>query len=190
MLMLKSIVISGVLSVVALGVSAPVYATNGNSNAGNKVTICHATGSQSNPYVRISPNANGVVAGHEAHQDGRDIIPPFSYNDHGSNKHFPGQNWDQNGQATYNNGCKPCNPVTPTPTPAPNPTPTPGRGGGSVPTVTPAVATTATPATTEIAAVPKGAVNAGSADSSKLAELLGLAGSLGTLGLGARLLKR
>jgi hypothetical protein len=81
--------------------------TNGNSNAHNKITICHATGSATNPYVMISPNANGVISGHVGHQDGRDIIPPFDYNDHGTIKHFAGQNWDTNGQATFNNGCKP-----------------------------------------------------------------------------------
>jgi hypothetical protein len=78
---------------------------NGNSNAGNKVTICHATGSQTNPFVKITPNANGVVSGHIGHQDANDIIPPFSYNDHGTTKQFAGQNWDATGQATFNNGC-------------------------------------------------------------------------------------
>jgi hypothetical protein len=195
MLMLKSIALTAGVSVAVLGFSAPAYANNsvhGNSNAGDKVTICHATGSNTNPYVQISPNANGVVAGHAAHQDERDIIPQFQYNDHGSNKHFPGQNWDTNGQATYNNGCKPCKPVShnPAPAPAPKPTPTPGRGGGvasSVPVVAPAAAVA--PAS-QITAVPQGAVNAGYGEGTKAAALIGLASSLSTLGLGARLLKR
>jgi hypothetical protein len=191
MLMLKSIALTAGITVAAVSFSAPVYANNGNSNAGNKVTICHATGSQSNPYVRISPNANGVVSGHAAHQDERDIIPSFHYNDHGSNNTFPGQNWDTNGQATYNNGCKPCKPVAqkPAPAPAPKPTPTPGRGGvaSSVPAATPAAAVT--PAT-QITSVPQGAVNAGYASGSKTASIIGLASSLSMVGLGARLLKR
>lgn len=77
----------------------------GNSNAHNKVTICHATGSQSNPYVRITVNANGVVNGHHGHQSGRDIIPPFTYNDHGTSRNYPGQNWGS-GQAVWNNECR------------------------------------------------------------------------------------
>jgi hypothetical protein len=187
MLILKSIALTAGVSVAALGFSAPAYANNtvhGNSNAGNKVTICHATGSTTNPYVRISPNANGVIAGHQAHQDERDIIPAFHYNDHSANKTFPGQNWDTNGQATYNNGCKPCKPVSQ------KPTVTPGRGGGvasSVPVAAPAAAVA--PAN-QITAVPQGAVNAGYGEGSKTAALIGLASSLSTLGLGVRLLKR
>lgn len=90
----------------------PVFAdqpTNpGNSNPQEKVTICHATKSQSNPYVKESVNANGSVSGHagNSHQDGEDIIPPFDYNDDDTVKHFDGQNWDTQGQAIFNNDCK------------------------------------------------------------------------------------
>jgi hypothetical protein len=104
---LKSMVVGGMAAVLAIGPTVAIAKTdNGNSNAGNKITICHATGSQTNPFVRITPNANGVVNGHIGHQDARDIIPPFSYNDHGTTKQFAGQNWDANGQAIFNNGCK------------------------------------------------------------------------------------
>jgi hypothetical protein len=99
-----SLTILGVAPTAAIA-SAANDNNNGNSNAQNKVTICHATGSQTNPYVKISPDANGVISGHVNHQDTRDIIPPFDYNDHGTTKSFPGQNWDANGQAIFNNGC-------------------------------------------------------------------------------------
>lgn len=37
--------------------------------------ICHATGSDRNPYVVIEPANPGVENGHRGHQDGRDQIP-------------------------------------------------------------------------------------------------------------------
>jgi hypothetical protein len=39
-----------------------------------KVTLCHATGSETNPYVEITISANALPA-HQRHQDGRDIYP-------------------------------------------------------------------------------------------------------------------
>jgi len=73
-----------------------------NGNAGEKVTICHATGSATNPYVRITPSASGVFHGHIGgdHQSGEDIVPPFTYN---GTAHS--QRWDAAGQAIFNNGC-------------------------------------------------------------------------------------
>ncbi|SDQ13855.1 hypothetical protein [Leucobacter chromiiresistens] len=82
----------------------------GSENPHNKVTLCHATGSEKNPYVSITVNANGTANGHIGHQDGRDIIPPFTYNDHGEEGSFGGQNWDAAGQAIWNNGCAPVDP--------------------------------------------------------------------------------
>ncbi|WP_427870344.1 hypothetical protein [Leucobacter luti] len=81
--------------------------SNGSNNPKVKITICHATSSASNPYVVNTPNANGDVSGHAgaSHQDGRDIIPPFTYNDHGTVASFPGQNWDAAGQEIYFNDC-------------------------------------------------------------------------------------
>ncbi|TAK14689.1 MAG: fasciclin domain-containing protein [Anaerolineae bacterium] len=44
------------------------------SDDGEKITICHATGSEKNPYVMITISVNGLN-GHEDHQNGEDIIP-------------------------------------------------------------------------------------------------------------------
>jgi hypothetical protein len=44
------------------------------ANAAEKVTICHATGSVTNPYVQITISENAVEA-HRRHQDRYDIIP-------------------------------------------------------------------------------------------------------------------
>lgn len=71
-----------------------------SASAQQHVTICHATGSATNPFVMISPSASGVFHGHMGHQGGRDIIPPFVWN--GATL---SQNWDANGQAIFNAGC-------------------------------------------------------------------------------------
>lgn len=90
-----------------------------------KITICHATGSESNPYRVITialQGLNGHAGAH--HQHSEDIIPP---ND---GKVIPGgQNWTAEGQATYNNNCVPVK-VTVTPPTTP---PTVPPAGGVVP---------------------------------------------------------
>ncbi|MEA2578806.1 MAG: hypothetical protein QOD78_2394, partial [Chloroflexota bacterium] len=109
--------------------------------AGDKteITICHATGSNSSPYVVNSPaiNSSGtdgglLSGGHNSHVgplwfDGitvawGDIIPPYDYAP--LNFHYDGLNWTAEGQAIYNNGCNIPQP-TPAPTPVPTPVPTP-----------------------------------------------------------------
>jgi hypothetical protein len=47
---------------------------NNASALGEKITICHATGSATNPYVEITISVNAIPA-HLAHQYGKDIIP-------------------------------------------------------------------------------------------------------------------
>ena len=52
---------------------APKTAAKGEHGQ-KKVTICHATGSDTNPYVKITI-AEPAVEAHKRHQDGEDIIP-------------------------------------------------------------------------------------------------------------------
>lgn len=112
------------LAGVALSVATTATATNPN-NAKNHVPICHATGSESNPFVRISPDAEGVISGHVEHQDVNDIIPPFDYyNDAGVIVHFDGQNWNIAGQAIYFNDCNAAEVTTTTTPTTPETTPT------------------------------------------------------------------
>lgn len=67
-----------------------------------KTDLCHATGSESNPFVLINVSVSGAYNGHlgDGHQNGEDIIPPFVYQGHTYS-----QNWDEDGQAIFNNGC-------------------------------------------------------------------------------------
>lgn len=74
-----------------------------NGNGGHKITICHATGSSTNPFVVITVDLH-ALNGHagSGHQNGEDIIPP------NNGTIVPaGQNWTAEGQATFNNGCVP-----------------------------------------------------------------------------------
>jgi hypothetical protein len=132
----------------------------------DKVTICHATASTTNPYTAPEVNTSSVdeeknqyLNGHGDHTGpvfdpagGKDqpawgdIIPPF---ESPIGTKFPGYNWTEAGQAIYNNGCQP---VIPTPTPTPTettPTPTPTE---TTPTPTP-TETTPTPTPTETVTV-------------------------------------
>ncbi len=65
---LRRSVVAAVVTCAGLAALTPA------ASAGEKVTICHATGSASNPYVTITVSVNAVPA-HRAHHQGRDIIP-------------------------------------------------------------------------------------------------------------------
>jgi len=97
--------------------------------AGDHVTICHRTGSASNPYVLISPDAEGVVSGHLDHEQtgngpGGDIIPVFIFHGVTYSKNLGITIGGVTGAAILANGCNMPG-VTPTPTPIPEGTPPP-----------------------------------------------------------------
>lgn len=77
-----------------------------------KVTICHASDSQTNPYNTQQPSKSADVSGHDDHNGvvwypgiadhaWGDIIPPFYY----IGGYYAGQNWTTDGQAIWNNNC-------------------------------------------------------------------------------------
>jgi hypothetical protein len=84
-------------ALIACGLGAGIAV---GANPPSKVTICHATGSRSNPYVVITPSAAGVVNGHLAHHDQRDIVPPFTFRGQTYS-----QNWTTGGRAVFSAGC-------------------------------------------------------------------------------------
>ncbi|MEO6579120.1 MAG: hypothetical protein ABIO99_09530 [Candidatus Limnocylindria bacterium] len=103
--------IAGISLVATLAM--PVLATGGDPH---KATICHATSSETNPYVKITVDYAAIdgdkkndhshhtgpvwYAGAKADNvDWGDIIPPVD----GVN---PGQNWTEEGQAIYNADCQ------------------------------------------------------------------------------------
>lgn len=143
------------------------------TTASHKVTICHATNSDNNPYVMITVDTDAAHGGkdhgkgdHAAEHDGTvwtaalkaqhiswgDIIPAYT-DDQGVS--FPGLNWTAAGQAIFNNGCKvPQAQPTPTPTPtsAPTPTPTPTTPVTPTPTTPGTVTAVTVASTTPVAA--------------------------------------
>lgn len=82
---------------------ASLPAVSASPGPPGKVTICHATGSASNPYVQITVSEKAVREGRghnrDGHQAGEDIIPP------GQSYDPDGRNWDLASQTIYDDGC-------------------------------------------------------------------------------------
>ena len=72
---LATLGISGLLLVGGVSASlSTAQAAPGGGAPSTNVTICHATGSLTHPYVTITV-AKSALAAHQTHQDRRDIIP-------------------------------------------------------------------------------------------------------------------
>src|SRR6476659_2322189 len=69
----------------------------GDTSGDATATICHMTGN--GLYIIATPNVAGIVNGHFGDDSG-DIIPPVDYKGQSYE-----QNWDEAGQAIFNNGC-------------------------------------------------------------------------------------
>jgi len=79
----------------------PAVLSGQASAAASKVTICHATASNNNPYVQQSVDISSLSNGHgNSGINVGDIIPPTPGTDF-----VNGQNWDATGQSIWNNGC-------------------------------------------------------------------------------------
>lgn len=96
--------------------TAPTAAPAPEADSDKKITLCHATSSQSNPYSLVTVSTSAALNGHGGHtgplypQVGwGDVIPPFD--------DYPGMNWPA-GAGLVADGCV----VAPAPTPTPTPT--------------------------------------------------------------------
>jgi hypothetical protein len=135
----------GLIAAGALCIAAPIAQATSPKGGEHKVTLCHATHSDTNPYVEETVDIASVIGphGHNGHTGPvyddtlkkqhiawGDIIPAFNYPE-GS---YTGMNLTEAGLAILNNGCH----VPPAPTSTPSKTPCPST---SSPTPTPTEST-------------------------------------------------
>jgi hypothetical protein len=86
-----------------LGVSGAANATQPGAEGTHKVAFCHATHSESNPYVYIETDNIAVVQAHYTHQDDEDVWPAFSYTWKGETVSYEGSGADA--EEFIANGC-------------------------------------------------------------------------------------
>ena len=101
---MKKILAVGAVAGLALLGSAP--AALASPPPDHKVTYCHATHSEKNPFVIVTSDELSVVRGHQNHQDFEDVIPPFDWALPNSSGHFDGLNWGPGAQDFIDNGCQ------------------------------------------------------------------------------------
>ena len=161
-------------AILANGCEIPPPTTTTTVPDTTKVTICHATASDTNPYESITVTLvlhrdddtlvaqpyEGDLNGHLGHTgpvwtkgiDGKwgDIIPPFTYSKHGDTVKFDGYNWTTAGRAIFDNGCLiPADPTTTTSAPTTT-APTTTAPTTTAPPATTAPPTTAATTTTKV----------------------------------------
>ena len=122
------------LVILGVGVGSQL-STNGNNGKDHlKVTLCHATSSDKNPFVQITVDIASVksaqtVGGHDKHDNKSngtgftgDIIPAYTF----GSVSYPGKNLTAEGIDIYEDGCKVVNDDnSPSPSPKHSPKPTP-----------------------------------------------------------------
>lgn len=139
---MKRALIAVFLGIILMFTSATVPALASDNGVDHKVTICHRTNSEKNPYVEITVDKASVVGGHIKVADGHDghdgpifapgmkaghdkwgdIIPNFEYvvegkkNDPDTTGTYGGQNYTEAGKAILAAHCEVDVPDEPKPT--------------------------------------------------------------------------
>ena len=124
------LIAAGAVAVGAVAVAVP--AMTAAAGPAGKVTLCHRTDSQTNPYVQITIATAGAFNGHFKKHKGTvwtnthpkepkwgDIIPPFTFR--GTQYSL---NWDSQGQAIFDIGCRAGGPTPTSSMPPPPPSST------------------------------------------------------------------
>jgi len=154
--------------------------------AATKVTLCHATDSQTNQYVSVTVDVASAYDGHYKHDKGPiwfqgitgkwgDIIPPFTYKGHGYSL-----NWSTLGMTVQTNGCAFPGPAPSSSTPPPSSSAPASTPAETTPAETTPAETTpveTTPAETTPAETTPVETNPASTSASAPAESSGVAGS-------------
>lgn len=151
------------------------------------VTLCHATASETNPYVIITVDDDSAqFRAHDEHQDNQDIIPSFTFTD---GTVYPGKNLDL--LPILENGCNISGETTTTTTSVPETTTTTAEVPTSTTTTlvetTTTVSTPPSTETTSQVSEPPVVVNPVAADSGPVTAELAYTGDstkvLGLIGL-------
>jgi hypothetical protein len=80
-----------VLGVLVMSSGVALVATAGSANAATKVTFCHSTGSEQNPWVELTTSVNAFYVGHVLKQHTSDIYPAVSFQKGGQTINVPAQ---------------------------------------------------------------------------------------------------
>ncbi|SMB89325.1 hypothetical protein [Deinococcus hopiensis] len=127
---------NGNVSAPPAGTTPPVQRGEGNTNENDKVTLCHRTASESNPYVSVTISRNAL----DTHSGHGDIIPapeegcPTGGNPGNGNGGTPPA---QPGNGNGNGATPPVQPGTPPATPPAQPGNGNGGGNGGTPPAQP-----------------------------------------------------
>lgn len=89
--------------VMSSGIALMVTATPANAASSGKVTFCHSTGSNSNPWVEETTSVNAFYVGHVLADHTSDIYPAISFVKQGQTINVDAQG----DQAVLGNHCKP-----------------------------------------------------------------------------------
>jgi hypothetical protein len=93
----------GVLGALVMSSGVALMVTATPANAAQKVTFCHSTGSESNPWIKLTTDTSSFYHGHVLAQHTADIYPNVTFKQGKTTVTVPAQG----DQAVLGNNCKP-----------------------------------------------------------------------------------